>query len=268
MAKKTAVAKKQKTAIVKQDASVLLAQHSGDGLDDMTIDDLAIPFVRILQGRSPQVIKTNADYIKGAEEGDIFNSATGALYKKGIRVVPVAFKKIYIEWRPRIDGGGYIATHDPRSEFVKKTLGSGAKNDKGKPLTDAGNELIETAQYYVLAVSDKGGSEKAVITMVSTQLKKSRRWNSMIASRTLEDAEGREVPCPVFGASYMLTTKGETYAGGDCMGWVIECVGPMEDVPVLQQAIDMRKGLDAVKVDYNQMQDGGPSVATPVSDVF
>ena len=54
------------------------------------------------------------------------------------------------------------------------------KGDKGRDVMPNGNELQNTAQHYVLLLKEDGGYEQAVISMKSTQLKKSRRWNSMM----------------------------------------------------------------------------------------
>ena len=45
-----------------------MVADSGVGLDNVTADDMQIPFLRILQALSPQLIKTNSGYIKGAEQ--------------------------------------------------------------------------------------------------------------------------------------------------------------------------------------------------------
>ena len=50
------------------------------GSEDVTANDVIIPRLDIIQGLSPQKDKTHAKYIKGAEEGVIFNSVTGELY--------------------------------------------------------------------------------------------------------------------------------------------------------------------------------------------
>ena len=51
---------------------------------------MQIPFIRILQALSPQLNKQDSLYIKGAEQGDIFNTVNQEIYKadEGVIVVP------------------------------------------------------------------------------------------------------------------------------------------------------------------------------------
>ena len=50
---------------------------AGQGMENITSEDMQIPFMRILQPLSPQLIKTDSKFIKGASAGDIFNTVTG-----------------------------------------------------------------------------------------------------------------------------------------------------------------------------------------------
>ena len=77
-----------------------MATDSGLGLTNVTADDMQIPFLRILQALSPQLVKTNSDYIKGAEQGDIFNTVTHQVWKaeEGITVVPCYFEQKLLGW--------------------------------------------------------------------------------------------------------------------------------------------------------------------------
>ena len=42
---------------------------------------MQIPFIGIIQALSPQLQKDDPLYIKGAEQGDIFNTVTQEIYK-------------------------------------------------------------------------------------------------------------------------------------------------------------------------------------------
>ena len=47
---------------------------SGEGFAEVTSEDLAIPFLRVLAQLSPQVNKRDAAYVQGAEAGQMFNT--------------------------------------------------------------------------------------------------------------------------------------------------------------------------------------------------
>ena len=51
------------------------------GFDNMTQDDLALPFVRILGQLSPQVTEGDSKFIDGAKPGMIYNTVTSELIR-------------------------------------------------------------------------------------------------------------------------------------------------------------------------------------------
>ena len=53
---------------------------AGAGSQNMTQEDLALPFLKVLGQLSPEVNKQNAKFISGAEPGMIVNSVTKELY--------------------------------------------------------------------------------------------------------------------------------------------------------------------------------------------
>ena len=105
----------------KANASLALFGDDAKGFDNMTQDDLALPFVRILGQLSPQVTMGDAKYIESAKPGMIYNTVTSELYdgKKGIKVIPCYYKKDYPEWSDRGDGpGAPVAVHMPNSPVI------------------------------------------------------------------------------------------------------------------------------------------------------
>ena len=66
------------------------------GFENMTQEDMALPFVRILGQLSPQVTDGDAKYIEGAKPGMIYNTVTSdvSMVKKVSRLFLVIIKKI------------------------------------------------------------------------------------------------------------------------------------------------------------------------------
>ena len=60
----------------KADSSLTLFGDDAKGFDNMTQEDLALPFVRILGQLSPQVTQGDAKYIESAKPGMIYNTVT------------------------------------------------------------------------------------------------------------------------------------------------------------------------------------------------
>ena len=102
------------------------------GFDNMTQDDLALPFVRILGQLSPQVTDGDAKYIEGAKPGMIYNTVTSEIIdgKKGIKVFLVTTKKTIQKKVDRGDGNGApVATHLPNSPIIKTGKRDGIRLD-------------------------------------------------------------------------------------------------------------------------------------------
>ncbi len=66
-------------------ATNLFEADANAGSQNMTQEDLALPFLKVLGQLSPEVNKQNAKFINGAEPGMIVNSVTKELYDGGKR---------------------------------------------------------------------------------------------------------------------------------------------------------------------------------------
>ena len=75
---------------------------SGMGLENVDKQDLALPFLKLLQSGSDETKKKHAKYVEGAEAGMFYNTVTKKLYncEQGIEVIPVYYKMTYPEWAP------------------------------------------------------------------------------------------------------------------------------------------------------------------------
>ena len=80
---KTSVAKKNATELAVMDED-MFAADAGVGVTDLGTDDLAIPFLKVLQKMSDEL-----DDLDGAKAGDIYNTVTKEVVKggEGITVV-------------------------------------------------------------------------------------------------------------------------------------------------------------------------------------
>ena len=186
---------------------------SGGGLEEVTSDDIQIPFLRVLQALSPQIKKSDPAYIKGAEQGGIFNTVTKKFWSgdDGVLVIPVHFQKKLLEFVPRSEGGGFVGELDP------KNLPKVVKEDNGMEMLENGNELVRTAQHYVKIVHDDGTLENAIVDMKKTQLKKSRQWMSIMM---MQKHNGKTLPS--FSQVYRLKTVEESNDKGNWYTWSVQ----------------------------------------------
>ena len=238
----------------------ILEQNAGKGNENIQPSDLAIPMLKILSNMSPQVNKRDGSYVEGAQPGMIYNSATDALYdgEKGITVVPVAYNKTYVEWKERGEGtGAPEAVHPSTSTILTKTTRDANNKDRLKN----GNYVEETANHYVLVLEQDMVSQ-AVVTMKATQLKKSRKWNSLILSVPKEKASnGSLFMPPRFAYSYRLKTVSEANEKGNWFGWDISRLEKLSDADFLNQAAQFADAVD--KGEAVAKVEEGPQVQQP-----
>jgi hypothetical protein len=232
-------AKRGTTALAKNLATEMVGD-ANKGMENIGADDVAIPFLCILQSNSPQV-KKGSGKIKGAEEGDIFNNVTNEVFsgEDGILVVPSFYQKSYVEWVPREQGGGFVRSYnDP--DILKQCK----RNDENRDvLKSSGNHIVTTAYHFVLLLKKDGSVERCVIGMSSTQLKKSRRWNSQMMSLQIDAGGGRKVNPPMFSHLYCLTTVSESNERGSWSGWQINVEKLIDDADLYQQAKVFHKAI-------------------------
>lgn len=184
-----------------------LLRDSGAGVDDMGMDDVAVPYLYVLQTNSPQVNPDSDSYIEGAKAGMFFNNASMEVYDgrtEGLVVIPCAYERKYVEWVPRDNGGGYVADHDIESGILSETT----PNEKGIPCLRNGNLIVETAYHYVYFKNPKDGQwDQIIIPMKSTFLKKSRRWNKTLMATLIPGTSNR---APRWLYPYQLKTVKES----------------------------------------------------------
>ena len=199
------------------------------GAQNISQEDLALPFLKILGQLSPEVNKTHGKYVEGAEPGKIINTVTNELYDK-ISVVPCHYKRQYIEWQDRgASSGAPVAIHDADSDIVSQTTRDKSYKDR----LPNGNYLENTANHFVLVVGKN--PETALISMKSTQLKVSRKWNSMMMGIKLQGKNGLFTP-PTYSHIYNLSTVQMSNDKGTWFGWDVAKAGPVENKSIYDMA--------------------------------
>ncbi len=212
--------------------SNMFEDDAAKGLGAIGQEDLALPFLKILGQLSPEVNKRDGKYVEGAEPGMIFNSVSGELYDgvKGIDVIPCFYKLEYIEWKDRGEGlGAPVAIYDSSSDIMSKTKPDANYKDR----LPNGNYIAKTASHFVIVAGDSPST--ALISMKSTQLKISRKWNSMMSGIKMKGANGMFTPAS-FSHIYKLKTTQMSNDKGTWFGWEVSKVGPVTDKGLYDQA--------------------------------
>lgn len=236
-------------------------QFGGVGLTGLTKDDLAIPFWTILQSNSPQVKRSDGAYIEGAVEGMLFNSVTKQIVdpaKTPVLVVPTFYDRNFIEWRLRENGGGFIKQH-PVSVGLT-LLEHTTRDEKGRDITEQATQLNDTRTHYVIMIGEEGITSPGVISMTSTQIKKSKQWLMQQNLLKLRGPQGLYTP-PMFASIWRVRTVPESNEKGSWMGWAFEHTGylkgPKDPIFLEAKAFHESVKVGAVKADFAKAAEDG-----------
>ena len=224
-------------------ATMDFVADSGMGLENIDKSDLALPFLKLLQSGSDETKKKHAKYVEGAEAGMFYNTVTKKLYngEKGIEVIPVFYKMTYPEWAPFERREGRPISNDRGVSVMADTT----QNDKNKDLSQNGNEIIKTANHFVIINGER--PEKALMTMKSTQLKVSRGWNSLIEDQFETDPKtGKSVSAPMFSRIFKLNSV-ENSGSFTWHGYTIAMLRKVDDAGIYQMARDFHNSLKSAQ---------------------
>jgi len=234
----------------------LFEADADKGSQNMTQEDLALPFLKVLGQLSPEVNKRDGKHVEGAEPGMILNTVTNEVFdgSKGIDVLPVFYERKYVEWQDRGEGkGAPVAIHDASSDIMSQTTRDKSYKDR----LPNGNYLENTANHYVVVLGKS--PQTALISMKATQLKISRKWNSIMMGIKLQGKNGLFTP-PTYSHIYNLKTVQMSNDKGTWFGWEVSKVGPVSDQSVYgiaksfaeqvgKGAVEVKHGSDESKTD-------------------
>jgi len=215
----------------KKDGAVAINMFEADadkGSQNMTQDDLALPFLKVLGQLSPEVNKRDGKYVEGAEPGMILNTVTSEVFDgaKGMNVIPVYYERKLVEWQDRGESkGAPVAIHNAESDIMSQTT----RDKSFKDRLSNGNYIENTANHFVIVLGESPSS--ALISMKATQLKISRKWNSVMMGIKLQGKNGLFTP-PTYSHIYNLKTVQMSNDKGTWFGWDVSKVGPVEDKSV------------------------------------
>ena len=232
----------KKNAELSTDLMDDILEFAGEG-SAFGADEMQIPFIRALQALSPQLNKKKPEYIDGAEQGDLFNTVTGQVWKgeEGVTIIPCYQVTKYLEFTPRDMGGGFRGEISPTNPVLQQTTRQGSKE-----LLPTGNELVKSDQHYCLVLDGEGSFQPAVIDMKSTQLKVSRRWKTQIAMQKIKHPKtGQMITPPLFATEWKITTVEESNDQGSWFNPSVEKVGLVGERDLMLEAKAFRDSVAA-----------------------
>jgi len=241
-----------------------IEERAGEATENATQDDYAMPFLALLQAGSPQVKKTDPRRVEGAEEGMFFNTVDKSVYdaEDGVVFVPCGYRRSFVEWKLREDGGGFVGEFLPGEE--PKTV----TDEKNRDILDNGNELKDTRYWYGYVINEDGSTDAAVIGMTRTQLKPSKAWFNLTSKNTWPDGVQRAKEPPMYVWSYRLKSVPQQKDEYSFWNWDVTRDVAVTDAAILNagknlhdsvKAGDVRRADDSVAETDG---DSGESAAT------
>lgn len=240
-----AITKANKTELA---TATAFDDFAGAGFGHQDASDFLIPRYAVLGDLSPQIKKNKAEYIEGAEVGDIVDVAMGEiLAKQGqtTNFLPVLRVKEAIEWKPRSAGGGIVnrvILNESMDDYAGR-LGV-TRNDKFEYINKSGNEIIETWQYYGLNLDRD--NRWSFIPMKKSNLKVARKWNTRANAIKLPNG----AQAPLFYKTYKLGTFLDSGNQNEWYNWEIKDGPLLQDYApnwqeIFQSAVNLKKAVES-----------------------
>ena len=244
----------------------------GAGTDDIGRDEAGIPFLKILQAQSPEVIGPDGK-IEGAAAGLFLNTGTEEM-TKSVTIVPALRQHVFVEWRSKKQGGGIIAIHQPGTEMIEAALaenaraiasGDPSKKRQGKMrfgefYTPDGNELVETFYVYSVVLDENDAPAGfVVVPFSSTGIKHyKKKFINRVRYCMVDDGSGRKKNPPMFAHRVTLSTAQESNDDGTWFNFSIQFA---KDNNVLQSLMKPDNVAYRAGKDLKAMVDGGEAKA-------
>jgi hypothetical protein len=220
-----------------------IEERAGEGQDGATSDDYAMPFLALLQPSSPQCSKADARYIKGAEEGMFFNTVEKEFYGDNVKIVPVAYRRSFVEWIVREQGGGFVGEYLPGSEPATVV------DDKNRDIIkENGHELKDTRYWYVFVIKEDGTFEPAVMGLSRTQIKPSKALFNMAAKNIWPDGKMRSAAPPLYVWSYSVKSVPQQKDDNSFWNWAFERGDAVTDGDLLAAAVALHDSVKAGQI--------------------
>lgn len=220
-------------------SDIMFAADAGSGMEGATSESFAIPFLSVLQKGSPQVDEASGAAIDGAKAGMLWDNVAGRMFdgKEGVAIIPCAYRRVFLRWAPKgTQGSGFKGELSADQVAGMRAAGQIADLD-GRlyvPLPDGTvnekkcDRISDTRNHYVLLVDAASGAwVQALLSLTSTQIKKSKMLMSALASVKLNGPSGMYTP-PTFANVVRLTTIPESNDKGTWFGTKFELSGRVD----------------------------------------
>lgn len=255
-----------------------MSADAGKGLTNIDADSLAIPFLAILQSNSPQVDPDDGKYVPDAKAGMFFNTVTNEVFdgKEGISIIPCEFQRKWLRWSPREAGGGFkgeltaaeVVGMRESGELVEMENRLYVPDSNGNVNPKAQDKVSDTRVHYIIYINPETGvPNQAVLSLGSTQIKKSKSLLSNLSNRLVERGDGSKFNPPTFANFVRATTVPESNEKGKWSGVKFDLEQSLvTDVAVYKQAKAFHALIGAGKATVNFEAAGAAGASSDADD--
>ena len=246
----------------------MFAQDAGQGMEGAGQEAFAIPFLSVLQKGSPTVDEAMPTHVEGHKAGMFYENVTNTVMdgKKGVTIVPCAYRREFLRWGPKDSGGGFKGSFAPEAVADMRAKGQIVELDgqlyapaeDGSVSDKKSDKFRDTRAHYVLIVDNETGAWKeALLSLTSTQIKKSKMLMSALASVKLRNAAGALFTPPTFSNFVKVSTLGESNDKGSWFGVKFELAGSVDrpELYAAAKAFHANVAKGAVDVKYEAASD-------------
>lgn len=183
------------TAMVMDEAMYAMVEESaGLGVDTLSEEDCARVEIKIAQQTSPQLKAKNAKYIPGLTQGDLFNSASGKIYGKSVKLAILGVYKAIVVWSSLDD----ISSTPPEEDVMQcvnpkryAEILNGCTVVDGKRIYKGTKKVNTVYRLAAVAFDDDGTYEPVMIECAKTRYKNAKQLNTLLTNIRYADRTGR-----------------------------------------------------------------------------
>ena len=158
------IAKKQSTEVDNYDADMFKGVETG--FEGTNSETFRTPFMKILQAMSPELKKSDPNFVPGAQMGTFCNSATKEVHES-LDIIVLKVDHSLLVWKP--SRGGFVGRHSKAEE------GQLVSSQEGVQKWDVeGNEVIDTIEFFCMNANDP--SDLFILSLSKASIKHAKSF--------------------------------------------------------------------------------------------
>lgn len=236
MAKAAQTEETQQTALVTQSTHAIaictddLIADSGAGFEELGSDDIAVPYISILQKQSKLFDKPGFT----GRAGQFVHTLTKELYdgQKGIDVVPCHFRRFWREITKEAQNPKFIAEHPAN---WAKARGATFDSELRRHICHDGTHANQIMRFFALVVAPCDPPQPVCLTFKGSQIKVAKAWNSMLSVQTMKipTKDGiKSIQAPIYASIWNLSTVLQSNDENSWYGYEVVSRGQLDPIEI------------------------------------